>query len=76
MLEVVIDSRQIQSVPGLMPRNVQARDLTLQQAQAVHTAYQADALYARLDRSNGARLEVKRIWQDPHDAGRITLFLD
>ncbi len=76
MLDVVVDSRQIQSVPGLVPRHVELAGLSPREVRAIHDAHHADALYARLDRPDGDEVEVKRIWQDPHDPGRITLYLE
>ena len=75
MYEVVVASKQIQEIPMLMPKNVELWNLSPEEQAQIRQAFSAGELYVRRDTADGERLQVVRLWPDPHSPARITLFL-
>lgn len=75
MYEVVVDSKQVQEIPMLMPKNVELWNLSMEESMRIRQAAAQAALYVRLDSPEGQQLQVVRLWADPHNPARITLFL-
>lgn len=75
MHEVVVKGAQIQEIPLLMPKNVELFPLSMEEAMAIRQAAATGELYVRVDTADGEQLRVTKIWPDPHDPRRCTLFL-
>lgn len=75
MYEIVIDSSKIQEIPIVMPKHIELWDITPEQAMAIREFAANGTLFVRLDTPDGERLAVTRIWPDPHDMRRVTLYL-
>jgi hypothetical protein len=76
MHEIVVPRDQIQkAIPLMMPKNVELFPVSPEDGQQIWQAAQAGALFVRVDTADGEQLRVTRIWPDPHDPRRITLFL-
>lgn len=76
MHEVVVKRTQIQpAIPLMMPRSVELFGLSLGEAMQIRQAAAGGALFVRVDSPEGEQIAVTRIWPDPHDQTRITLFL-
>lgn len=59
----------------LMPKNVELWNLTADEAMQIRQAASEGELYVRIDSPEGERLQVVRLWPDPHTPTRMTLFL-
>lgn len=76
MHEVIVKRAQIQAaIPFMMPRNVELYPLSQTEIVNIHRAAAEGALFVRVDSPEGEQIRVTRIWPDPHDPQRITLFL-
>lgn len=75
MYEVVVDAKRVQEIPMLMPKNVELFNLPQAEAARIRQEFTQGELYVRLDTPEGQRLQVVKIWPDPHTSARITLFL-
>jgi hypothetical protein len=72
----VVKRGQIQAaIPFMMPRNVELYPVSPADFQKIYQAAAAGALFVRVDSPEGEQIAVTRIWPDPHDQQRITLFL-
>jgi hypothetical protein len=76
MHEIVVKQTQIQkAIPLMMPKNVELYPVSPEDGLQIRQAAAAGALFVRVDTPEGEQLRVTRIWPDPHDSRRITLFL-
>ncbi len=75
MHEVIVKRAQIQEIPLLMPKNVELYPLSPEESLQIRQAAAAGQLLVRVDSPEGEQLRVTRVWPDPHDSRRITLFL-
>ncbi|HWI50714.1 MAG TPA: hypothetical protein VNT01_01065 [Symbiobacteriaceae bacterium] len=76
MYELVVKQAQIQkAIPFMMPKNVELFPLSQEEVLQIHRAAAAGELFVRVDTPEGEQVRVTRIWPDPHDPRRITLFL-
>ena len=75
MYELVVQSKQIQEIPMLMPKNVELWNLAPAEQMKIREAFSQGELYVRKDSPEGERLPVVKLWPDPHNPARITLFL-
>ena len=66
MHELVVQSKQIQEIPMLMPKNVELWNLAPAEQLKIREAFSQGELYVR---------KVVKLWPDPHNPARITLFL-
>jgi|GEM_PF-4064616 len=76
MYEVVVKQTQIQqAIPFMMPKNVELFPVSPEEALRIGQAAAIGELFVRVDSPEGEQLRVTRIWPDPHDPRRVTLFL-
>lgn len=76
MYEIVVKQTQIQpAIPLMMPKNVELFPVSPEEGLQIRQAGAEGALFVRVDTPDGQQLRVTRIWPDPHDPRRITLFL-
>lgn len=76
MYEVVVKKSQIQAaIPFMAPTSVELYPVAPEEGWQVRQAASTGSLFVRVDSPEGEQLRVTRIWPDPHDPRRITLFL-
>lgn len=74
-MELPVDSRHIQHIPLVMPRNVELWGLSPDVVRQARQAFQQGSLYVRLDGPTGPLAQVLNLWPNPHEAGQVVLFL-
>jgi hypothetical protein len=76
MHEVVVKKSQINpAIPFMAPKNVEIYPVSSEEGIDIRQAEAKGELFVRVDTPDGEQLRVTRIWPDPHEPRRITLFL-